>query len=413
MQLIFFEDKGHHNFHPLTLTRPFDDLRLGLLTIREKWQHELNTTALFRKTRQYLKSIYSNNSPESCSGCLWVNPRFLPKRELIEAIGELDINEGLLYKDQVVAIYPEEELTHKWFQDPQLNSDAINYRKIYNAVELRHYSDLLDWNGAEITADIERLRPAFDEAEFISPRATIHHPERVYISKGAFIEPGAVLIAKDGPIYIGKNAHVMSGSFLRGPAAVGDNSVLKMGAKIYENTTIGPVCKIGGEVSNSIFHSYSNKAHDGFVGHSIVGQWCNFGADSNTSNLKNNYGSIKLFDWNSGESYDTGKQFFGTIMADHCMTSINCMLNTGTIIGVCCNVFTDRFPPKFIPSFSWVDADRVEIHRFDKAIEKMERMMSRRNVELTPEYHRMMQQLLVISQQNQMQAAGMNGDNGD
>jgi UDP-N-acetylglucosamine diphosphorylase/glucosamine-1-phosphate N-acetyltransferase len=189
----------------------------------------------------------------------------------------------------------------------------------------------------------------------------------------------------------------MAQSVVRGPSAICEDSVVKMGAKIYEDTTIGPVCKVGGEVSNVIFHSYSNKGHDGYAGNSVFGQWCNLGADTNTSNLKNNYGTVKVFDWKSKKEFDTGQQFIGTIMGDHSKTGINSMLNTGTMCGVCCNLFSDKYPPKFVPSFSWVSGQDIVPYHFEKAIEAMEKMMQRRNVQLTRPYYQMMAALFQSS----------------
>jgi UDP-N-acetylglucosamine diphosphorylase/glucosamine-1-phosphate N-acetyltransferase len=199
-----------------------------------------------------------------------------------------------------------------------------------------------------------------------------------------------MIFAEKGPVYIGEGAQIMANSVVRGPAAICEKSVIKMGAKIYEDTTIGPVCKVGGEVANVIFHSYSNKAHDGYAGNSVFGQWCNLGADTNTSNLKNNYSTVKVIDWRTKKEIDTGQQFIGTIMGDHSKTGINAMLNTGTLCGVCCNLFSDDYPPKFVPSFSWVSGNDIVPYHFEKAVEAMERMMQRRDVPLTPSYHRMM-----------------------
>jgi UDP-N-acetylglucosamine diphosphorylase/glucosamine-1-phosphate N-acetyltransferase len=248
-------------------------------------------------------------------------------------------------------------------------------------------------NGPQIQADIELLSV---EQASLPEYVIVDHENEVYVDPTAHIEPGVTIITEGKPVYIGPNAHVMAGSILRGPLAICERAVIKSGAKIYGKTSIGPVCKVGGEINNCIFHSYSNKGHDGFVGNSLFGQWCNLGADTNTSNLKNNYSPVRLTDWHSGESMDTGQQFIGTIMGDHSKTAINTMLNTGTICGVSSNIFSSGFPPKYIPSFSWMGGGERQLYRFDKAVETMERMMARRDVELTADYQRMMQQILVM-----------------
>ena len=197
-------------------------------------------------------------------------------------------------------------------------------------------------------------------------------------------------MANKGPIYIGPNSVIEAGAILKGPVAICNNATVKMTARVYDSSTIGPFSKVGGEVSSTIFHSYSNKAHDGFVGNSIFGQWCNLGADSNTSNLKNNYDFVRIQDWETKEFYKVGFQFFGTVMGDHSKTSINSMLSTGTTCGVSSNIFTSAFPPKYIPSFTWLDGEKNPEFRFDKALEVMKAMMARRNVELSEEYEHMM-----------------------
>lgn len=218
-------------------------------------------------------------------------------------------------------------------------------------------------------------------------------PANIFVAEGAVVEAGAILNASTGPVFIGPGARVECGAILKGPVAICEKATVKMGARVSEATTIGPLCKVGGEIMNSIFHSYSNKAHDGFVGNSVIGQWCNLGADTNTSNLKNNYSRIRLRDWLSGETIDTGIQFFGTVMGDHSKTAINTMLNTGTICGVSANIFTSGFPPKYIPSFSWLGDEGQTTYRLEKALEAMSAMMGRRDIELSDTYRKMIEHL--------------------
>lgn len=393
----FFEDDFLENFHPLTLTRPVFDLRVGIFTLGEKWLHALDIPD--QKTsgtlRNHLKGVFEEFTISDLSGTtLWINPRFIPSESLTEDVKKLNENEGIITDNQLVAALISAEIHQKWSQ-LGMDLDDITHKEVQpdGFVILKNSWELFQINGDQIVSDVELVRKNFANSMKEYPHAILMNSDNIFIEEGAVIEPGAMLLAEKGPIYIGKNAHLMANSVIRGPSAICEKSVVKMGAKIYEETTIGPVCKVGGEVANTIFHSYSNKAHDGYVGNSVFGQWCNLGADSNTSNLKNNYSSVKVVDWKTQKEFDTGQQFIGTIMGDHSKTGINAMLNTGTLCGVCCNLFSDKYPPKFVPSFSWVSGSDIVPYHFEKAAEAMERMMARRSVQLTPSYHKMMKAL--------------------
>lgn len=393
----FFEDDFLENFHPLTLTRPVYDLRVGIFTLGEKWLHALDVPdqETAGTLRNHLKGVFEEYTVSDLSDTtLWINPRFIPSESLIQDVKKLNENEGIITDSQLVAALISSEIHQKWSQ-LGIDPDDINQKKLYpdGFVILKNSWELFQINGDQIVSDIELVRKNFVKSEKEYPHAILMNSDNIYIEEGAVIEPGAMLLAENGPVYIGKNAHIMANSVIRGPSAICEKSVVKMGAKIYEETTVGPVCKVGGEVANTIFHSYSNKAHDGYVGNSVFGQWCNLGADSNTSNLKNNYSTVKVVDWKTRKEFDTGQQFIGTIMGDHSKTGINAMLNTGTLCGVCCNLFSDKYPPKFVPSFSWVSGSDIVPYHFDKAVEAMERMMDRRSVQLTPSYHKMMKAL--------------------
>lgn len=393
----FFEDDFLENFHPLTLTRPVYDLRVGILTLGEKWLHALSI--LHRKPtgtlRNHLKGVFEEFTvSDPTETALWINPRFIPSDSLAESLKKLKENEGIITDSQLIAAHVSYENHQKWSQ-LGINLDDISQKEldIDDLTILKNSWELFQVNGNQIISDVELVRKSFVKNENNFPHAIFTNRDDIYIEEGAVIEPGAMLLAETGPIYIGKSAHIMANSVIRGPSAICEKSVVKMGAKIYEDTTIGPVCKVGGEISNTIFHSYSNKAHDGYVGNSVFGQWCNLGADSNTSNLKNNYSTVKVVDWKTKKEFDTGQQFIGTIMGDHSKTGINAMLSTGTLCGVCCNLFSDKYPPSFVPSFSWVSGSEIVPYHFDKAVEAMERMMKRRSVPLTPSYHKMMKAL--------------------
>lgn len=398
LQFSFFEDDCLKNFHPLTLTRPVYDLRVGIFTLAEKWRYSLGlseNTPLAGPTRKHLKGVFDKPVVEkNHDAVLWINPRFLPNVHLKKKIAELEISQGITSGSSLVAALISPELNEKW-SDDGYDIESIKTTEISaeGFTILKNIWELFQINGQEIREDIERSGKIAYGDEKIYPNTLFVKPEQIYIDEDAVIEPGAMLIAEKGPIYIGKNARIMANSVVRGPSAIGEKSVVKMGAKIYEETTIGPICKVGGEISNVIFHSYSNKAHDGYAGNSVFGQWVNLGADTNTSNLKNNYSTVKVTEWNSGKEIDTGQQFIGTIMGDHSKTGINSMLNTGTLCGVCCNLFSDGYPPKFIPSFSWVSGQNIVPYHFEKAIDAMEKMMARRDVKLTPAYKKMMRAL--------------------
>ncbi len=393
-EYCFFEDELLENFHPLTLTRPIWDLRVGIFTLAEKWMHAMgipdaSAKGILREHQQGVFERFILN--DTHSSVLWLNPRIIPSIKLAAQIKKLKVNEGLTIDKQLIAAHISNDIHQKWevyrFNLKDLKSREVEKNDI---TTLSNSWELFQLNGKQIVHDIELIdtQPLINPGRY--PHTILINTEQIFVEEEAVIEPGAIITAVKGPVYVGKGAQIMANSVVRGPAAICEKSVIKMGAKIYEDTTIGPVCKVGGEVANVIFHSYSNKAHDGYAGNSVFGQWCNLGADTNTSNLKNNYSTVKVIDWKTKKALDTGQLFIGTIMGDHSKTGINAMLNTGTLCGVCCNLFSDDYPPKFVPSFSWVSGSDIVPYHFEKAAEAMERMMNRRNVPLTPAYHRMM-----------------------
>jgi UDP-N-acetylglucosamine diphosphorylase/glucosamine-1-phosphate N-acetyltransferase len=395
MQLLFFEDQKFHSFHPLTLTRPVDDLRIGILTIREKWQKALNISAYTRNLRDNLRGVFPAVSLNPGKDCYLINSRLLPDNQIVEQIKALQPNEGLTNGDVLLAGRISGKKGNSWRKDfPEHPGNLLKLKSVVPENIITGVWNLFKLNGGEILRDIKLMNPVLiDKSANVSSRSLLDNTDEIYIGKNVVIETGAVINAGEGPVYIGDGATLMAGSITRGPTAICDGATIKMGAKIYGNTTVGPVCKVGGEVSNVIFHSYTNKAHDGYAGNSLFGQWCNLGADTNTSNLKNNYSTIKFTDWHTRQDQDTGEQFLGTVMGDHSKTGINSMLNTGTNCGVCCNLFSHGYPPKLIPSFSWVNSENSSIYLFEKAVETMERTMERRNVKLTDDYIRMMKHI--------------------
>ena len=344
--LCLFDDSLADRFQPLTLTRPAGDLRVGIFTIAEKWRHYFKTDNLRYNSKPWFSGIFPSERADNINSELWINSRYLPDRKLAEAIRKLELNSGLTDGSHTIVARLSSAASKKIdsFHDLSLN-EIINYEEYEGAIPLKRLWELFLRNGEEIISDLDFIMETKNFLDALPDSITTSNREQIFIHQQAEIEPGSIFIADEGPIYIGESAHIQAGSLIRGPVAICDDAVIKMGAKIYGKTTIGPVCKVGGEVNNCIFHSYSNKGHDGFTGNSLFGQWCNLGADTNTSNLKNNYSTIRLTDFSSGDKIESGQQFIGTIMGDHSKTSINTMLNTGTVCGVS--------PSSFHPSAGW------------------------------------------------------------
>lgn len=393
VQICFFEDEKSSNFHPLTLTRPVDDLRLGIYTIRQKWLLTLRLNRYNRILRDRLSGVFRRNEIESDKPVLWINSRFLPSEELLKVIYELEIGECIDFKGATVAAAISAEKSMAMFDQNHFTAEGLNIKDLSESIHLEHIWDLLSLNSYEISKDLPLTGLQSVQASDDINYSGIHHPGNTFIGDEVVLEPGSHIFAEDGPVVILNGAYIESGSILKGPVVIGAGATVKMGSRIYGATTVGPVCKVGGEVSNCIFHSYSNKAHDGFTGNSIFGQWVNLGADTNTSNLKNNYSTVRLTDWESGKELETEQQFLGTVMGDHSKTAINSMLNTGTICGVSSNIFMNGFPPKYIPSFSWVGSEQFGEYDFGKAVDAMKAMMKRRNMTLSGEYEKMMYQI--------------------
>ena len=360
MKLRLSDDQQTLAFAPLTLTRPISELRIGLQTIRERWVEMLGAETVVYDSLDYLSVAYPTGDAD-----LTVNVRVLPDEQLINRIAQLQDNEKL------------------WVGDTWVAHTGIGEKKIEFQAELlllNHRWDLFQLNESILKSDFKRLTAGRASQKLSASNTLIGDSSALFIEDGAQVE-ASVLNTKAGPIYIGKEAEVMEGSLIRGPFALLDHATLKMGAKMYGGTTIGPYCKVGGEVSNSIFYAYSNKGHDGFVGNSLIGEWCNLGADTNTSNLKNNYGQVKTYDFQSESLIQTYVTFMGLSMGDHSKSSINTMFNTASTTGVFTNVFQAGFPDKYLPSFSWGSKDvRFEL---DKAFEAADAMMSRRGKQLS------------------------------
>ena len=395
--ILFGEDNWFH-FLPLTLTRPVCELRVGILTIREKWEKWLDGKGSFI-TQDYLSEKYPICIEQDN---LLINSTFLPTESLVNAIKKLDLNHSLMLGTEMVAARISEDRLNRLATDesviPSLNvHDLVGNDDITIDRITRSYH-IFSKNGVEIVRDFELITNG-RTSQPISASNHVMGKHPVFLEEGATMEC-CTINTNDGPVYIGKNAQVMEGSLIRGGFAACEGSIVKMGAKIYGPTTIGPHCRLGGEVSNSVMLANSNKGHDGFLGNSVIGEWCNLGADTNTSNLKNNYLPVRIWSYVSQGFEDTGLQFCGLIMGDHSKAGINTMFNTGTVVGVASNIFGDGFPRNFIPSFSWGGAAGFTTHQLNKAIETAKIVMSRRNQEFTEQDRKILEHIFLNTPQN-------------
>ncbi len=393
MQLCFFDDETASNFLPITLTRPTDDLRIGIFTIREKWEKWLKPSQTSRITKPYLSKLFLTPSINKTTDCFWINSRCIPTKSIIDSIKKLNTGDALYYENILVACRVSGEESLNNFKKSTLPTVLNQVTLTHEPTLLTYYWDLLSLNGAQIKQDIKlkRLHPIKLEQLQLDKSISVVNSDDIFIADTAEIEPGVTINANKGPVYIGAGAIIESGSVLRGPLAVCEQSKVISNTRISDGTTIGPVCKAAGEISNCIFHSYSNKSHDGFAGNSIFGQWCNLAAGTITSNLKNNYGHFNIPHWQNDSISKRSVQFFGTVFGDFSKTAIHTRINVGTICGVNTNILTTSFTPKKIPSFTWLTDNGATTYDFDKATEAMEVMMNRRNVQMTEDYKNMMQ----------------------
>ena len=376
--LIFFDDSTRDHLLPLTFTRPVCELRTGILTLREKWEHHLGGTGSF-VTQDYLSDKFDIAISETN---YMINGAVLPTPELIEAIESLHGNEALLAEGNLIAARLDQLEFNNLINDESTNSFTGIELDPASIQRIRRPHDLFARNDEQLRADFELLTTGRSSQELSDTNTLIGSADQLFIEPGARVE-ASTLNTSTGPIYIGAEAEIMEGCLVRGPFALGTGSKLKMGAKIYGATTVGPHCKVGGEVNNSVLLGYSNKGHDGFLGNSVIGEWCNLGADTNNSNLKNNYAEVKLWNYVSERFEPTGLQFCGLIMGDHSKAGINTMFNTGTVIGVGCNVFGGGFVKNFVPSFSWGGIQNSITHRTTKMFETAEIVKQRRGLEFT------------------------------
>ncbi len=385
MNYILFDGTVRNSLLPLTFTKPVADLRIGILTIREKWETYLDSTTT-TLTEDYLEEKFPM---VEMAQNIMINASFLPTLSLVEKIMELKENEAIFKDEEVIAFFT---------TDSQETVDFDHYKQIEfdsELIQIKNTWDLFSFNEIALKADFELItegrvsQPIPDDVHYVNK-------ENIFIEEGAEIL-FSVLNASKGPIYIGKDVIVMEGSLIRGPFAIGEHSVVKMGTRIYGATTIGEYCTIGGEVNNSILSSHSNKGHDGFLGNSVLGEWCNIGADSNNSNLKNNYCEVRLWNYETENFAKTGLQFCGLIMGDHSKCAINTMFNTGTVVGVSANIFGGNFPRNFIPSFSWGGASGFSTYQLNKVYETARLAMKRKGVDFDEKEQRILEHIFEIT----------------
>jgi len=376
MNIILFDEPSiRQNLLPLTFTRPVAEIRVGILTVAEKWQ-QCAVAPVSYLTAPYLQGKYGR---QQHSHNYYINGALLPTQTLVAEIRSLALGEALYSQDMLLALNADgQELQSA----AELAAAATRRRDSSENCQLvRDVWDIFVLNGDQIRSDFKMLTEGRLSQPIGDKFTAVYGKENIFIEEGAKIK-AAVLNAEDGPIYIGRDAQVLEGALIRGPFALCEGSHVSMGAKMRGDITIGPFSKVGGEVSNSVIFGYSSKGHEGFLGNSVLGEWCNLGADTNTSNLKNNYADVKVWNYATGGFKSTGRQFCGLIMGDHSKCGINTMFNTGTVVGVSANIFGADYPSNFIPSFSWGGNAGFETYRLHKVYEVAAKVLDRRNHKL-------------------------------
>lgn len=403
IQLCFFEDALSKHLLPVNLTRPTDYIRSGIYRIYEKWLALADTKFHTRLLRPEFEGVYPGKAPESTGPVLWINARYLPDPDTSDDYFSLKPGHGLKWKRHPVVFCLSASDSVNLYDrmdgvfDETLIDDPVTFTATQTGTLLEKPVDLFLNNTREIEHDLKLLKKKTSRFEL--PSGTFATGDLPVLTTGKVtIEPGTTFITTEGPIFLGDHVHIMAGAVLRGPCVVMDHSLVKMGSHIDHGTTIGPWCKVGGDISQSILQGYGNKAHEGYLGNSYIGEWCNLGAGTITSNMKNTYGNIRMTDWATGKMYDTGLQFCGVVMGDHTKTAIGSKINTGSSTGIFCNLVSDGILAGCFPSFTWLTPAQKQRHDLDKALNTARIVMGRRNVELTPAYEKMVRMLFEISE---------------
>ncbi len=365
MKLLLADNGLHLRFAPLTLTRPVANLRMGILTNDERWAELCPDAEIFFETEEYLQTKF----PGSEDYAWRINGAVIPTEELCAIAKELSEGDVLISGNEWIL---------------EVGKNPTNKIKYVGEplVILKNRWDLFQRNGEVLPADFAFLTEGRESCGISKTNTIIGELDQLFIEEGVKIE-GCILNTTTGPIYLGENAEIMEGSIIRGPFALGEEACVKLATKIYGPTTIGPHCRVGGEVNNVVFQAYSNKGHDGFLGNAVLGEWCNLGADTNSSNLKNNYSTVKAYSYETDKLESTDITFMGLVMGDHSKCGINTMFNTASVVGVSANIYGAGFPDKLIKSFSWGGADGFVPFDLEKAVEVAKAMMERRHVEFT------------------------------
>jgi UDP-N-acetylglucosamine diphosphorylase/glucosamine-1-phosphate N-acetyltransferase len=364
MKLQLHDNGLHLRFAPLTLTRPLGNLRMGIFTNDERWKLFLPDAEVSFITESYLQAKF----PLSSEDGIQVNAQIIPNEDVVASICHLEADSILMFNSI-------------WIAKTGNATNKIDF-KGEEPIILENRWHIYQKNDAVLKADFELITNGRVSQTLSDTNIVIGDESLIFLEDGAVVE-ASILNTKTGPIYIGKDAEIMEGSVVRGPLAMCEHSALKLATKVYGAVTLGPHCKVGGEVNNVVFQAYSNKGHDGFLGNALIGEWCNLGADTNTSNLKNNYGNVSTYSFETGKEEKTDIQFMGVCMGDHSKCGINTMFNTATVVGVSSNVYGSGFPDKYVPSFSWGEPSQLVPFRLDKAIEYSNNMMNRRGLELS------------------------------
>jgi UDP-N-acetylglucosamine diphosphorylase/glucosamine-1-phosphate N-acetyltransferase len=369
MNVILYDGPRKNHLLPFTFTRPVSEIRVGIMTLKERWEAflKVSVTSL---TEEYLSVKYPVNLEDSN---VFIDASVLPSNELLKAVKALQSGEVLMSGELIIAYVAAVSKT----TDELSAFDTIAFKG--DIVQINNTWDIFDKNAAILQFDFDFITKG-RKSQPISSTNQLIHAERIFLEEGAKVE-FSILNATDGPIYLGKNSEIWEGSLIRGGLALCNNAIVKMGGKLYGATTIGPYSKVCGEISNSVIFGYSSKGHEGYLGNAVLGEWCNIGADSNNSNLKNNYAKVRLWNYATESFEQTGLQFCGLMMGDHSKTAINTMFNTGTVIGVNSNIYVPGFPRNFVPSFSWGGASGFTAYQPAKAFDAAKVMMARRGVE--------------------------------
>ncbi|TRX67909.1 glucose-1-phosphate thymidylyltransferase [Flammeovirga kamogawensis] len=390
MNIILFDNPTLRvQLLPFTFIRPVADIRVGIFKIYEKWERALKCEVSFL-TEDYLQGKFP---VKHGSEQYYINGSLCPNPSILKRIEELKEGQGLVCGKEVLVLHTSTNYS-------KMTDDPEEFEKIEVPLEevslIQHPWDIFTHNREQIILDFEEVTKGRISHHIEDPHTVVYGRANIFVEEGVEVR-AAILNAQKGPIYIGKNAVIEEGVIIQGTCAIGEGTRINMGAKIREDCSFGPHCKVGGEINNSVIFGYSNKAHDGFLGNSVVGEWCNLGADTNTSNLKNNYGPVRIWSYEKSEYVSTQQQFCGMMMADYCKAGINTMFNTGTVVGVSAHIFGGGFPPKHIPSFAWGAIDSKDVAQLDKMVEIAERVFARRKADFTVHDRQILQKVFELS----------------